>query len=228
VNRTLKKYHHKYEYLKLEEEEVREELNEYVKDFENRFNKYYHKKSKEVWVNEETGEVRNDPPPFDDMFKDYEQAKKQSEESERLRKQKLEDLRSRPDKLKKLYKKLAYYSHPDRGGSDDTFQKLNEAYESNNLIDLLKMAGEHDLEYEVDKSDESVLEKNLSTIEKEIHRMKSTLAWTWGRGDKNERKFVIGRVEKETGQKIDESDLPEDLVDKPKEILLISTGSLED
>ena len=229
MNRRLKKYHHKHEYLKLEEQEVREELDEYIKDFEGRFNKYYQKPSvKEVWVNEETGEVRDDPPPFDDMFKDYEEGKRKAEESEQIRQQRLDDLKNRPDKLKKLYKKLASFAHPDRGGSNEIFQKLNEAYESNRLIDLLEMAGEHDLEYNVDKSDETILEKNLSSLEMEIHRMKSTIAWTWGRGDVNERKWVVKKIEKETGHKIDEKDLPDDLVDKPKETLLISTGSLED
>ena len=93
---------------------------------------------------------------------------------------------------------------------------------------LLNMAGEYELEYDVDDSDEKVLRKNLNELETEIDRKRSTLAWLWGSGNTNERKFVVSRVEQETGWKVKEEDLPEDLVEKPKEILMISTGSLED
>ena len=235
MNRKLKKYYLKYEYLKLEEEETGEVLEKYIKDFESIFNKYYHKpksnpKDREVWVNEETGEVSDTPPPnfVDDFTKHYENFKKEQAEKERLHKEKLEELKNRPEKVKKLYKKLAAYVHPDRGGSNDLFQKVNKAYESNNLMSLLNMAGEYGLEYDVDDTDEKVLEKNLYELEKEIDRKRNTLAWAWGAGDKNQRLNVVKEVERQTGHKVEEKDLPDDLVDKPKEILQISTGSLED
>ena len=233
MHRKLKKYHLKYEYLKLHEADAGDELEEYIKDFEDRFNKYYHKpnpnpKEREVWVNEETGEVRDVPPPFDDFTKHWENYKKETEEKERQRKEKVEELKNRPEKLKKLYKKLAAYTHPDRGGSNDLFQKVNKSYESNDLMTLLNLAGEYDLEYDIDDSDEKVLEKNLRELEREIERKRGTLAWAWGTGDKNTRINVVKEVEKQTGWRVEETDLPDDLVDKPKEILLISTGSLED
>jgi len=232
VNRKLKKYHLKYEYLKLEDADVGDELKEYIRDFEDRFNKYYRKpkpnsKNKEVWVNEETGEVRDTPPPFDDFTKHWDNYKKESEEKERKHKEKVEELKNRPEKLKKLYKKLAAYTHPDRGGSNDLFQKVNKSYESNDLMTLLNLAGEYELEYDIDNSDEKILEKNLRELEKEIERKKNTLAWAWGTGDKNTRINVVKEVEKQTGWEVDDVDLPEDLVDKSKEILLISTGSLD-
>ena len=231
MNRKLKKYYLKYEYLKLEDEDVGEELAEYIKDFEDRFNKYYHSsKEREVWVNEETGEVRDTPPPnfVDDFTEHYENFKKEQAEKERLHKEKLEELKNRPEKVKKLYKKLAAHAHPDRGGSNDLFQKVNKAYESNNLMTLLNMAGEYGLEYDVDDSDEKVLRRNLRELENEIDRKRNTLAWAWGSGDKNTRKYVVTEVERQTGLKVKETDLPDDLVDKPKEVLQISTGSLED
>ena len=221
MNRKLKKYNLKYEYLKLEEEEVREVLDSYIDDFEDRFNKYYatppssSKKDREVWVNEETGEVRDTPPPFDDFFKDYEQAKKQAEESEKRRKERIEELKGRPEKVKKLYKKLAAKVHPDLGGSNELFQNVNKLYEENNLMSLLVLAGEYDISYEVDDSDSKVLEKNLTEIENEINRMKSTLAWAWGVGDVKTRKNVVKEVERQTGWKVDPEVLPDDL--KPKD-----------
>ena len=224
MNRKLKKYNLKYEYLKLEEEDTRDELSQYIEDFDRHFNKYYHMPksgSHEVWVNEETGEVRDEPPPLDDIFENYKKAKEEQERSEKKRLERIEELKSRPDKLKKLYKKLAIKSHPDRGGSDELFQEVNDAYTENNLMWLLRKAGEYEIEYQVDNSDEKILSNNLNEIESEIDRMKGTLAWAWGTGDVNERKFVVSRVEKETGMKIDKDDLPPDLRPKSDEKKLL-------
>ena len=218
MNRKLKKYNLRYEYLKLEEEDIRAELSSYIDSFDDMFRKYYEMpkpgvKQREVWVNDETGEVRDEPPPFDD----FEKAKKEHEEAERKRIEEAKELKNKPRKLKRLYKKLATKVHPDRGGSDSLFQEVNDAYTNDNLMWLLRKAGEFDIEYEVDDSDEDILEKNLSEIEKEIHRMRDTLAWVWGTGDVNMRKHVIKRVELETGQTISTDDLPDDLRPPEKE-----------
>jgi len=223
VNRHLKKYNLKHQYLKLEEEDVRTELEDYIKDFETRFNKYYaernkldsesFKKEREVWVNQETGEVRDTPPNFDDFSKHWENYKKQEAERERLSKLKKDELKNKPEKLKRLYKKLSSKVHPDRGGDADTFLCVRKAFESNNLLYLLELASEYEIDYDIDPSDETILEKNINTLEREIERMKSTLAWAWGRGDKRE---VVAEVERQTKLKIDDSDLPDEIKTTPK------------
>ena len=105
MNRKLKKYNLRYEYLKLEEEDTREELSEYIESFDNVFNKYYHMPvsgSREVWVNEETGEVREERPPLDDVFDNYKKAKEEHERAQKEREEKVNELKNRPDKVKKL------------------------------------------------------------------------------------------------------------------------------
>lgn len=225
MNRKLKKYNLRYEYLKLDELDVREELEKYIEDFESRFNKYYHRPTptkeddpdRVVWVNEETGEVRDTPPPdfVNDFNEHFENFKREQAQREKEKKQRIDDLKNRPDKLKKLYKKLAAKVHPDRGGSDEEFHMVNEAYENNNLMSLLTKAGEFGLEYEVDNSDEKLLDKNLTELRHEIDRMKGTLAWLWGTGSEKERKDVLKTVETQTGWKVEVEDLPDDL--KPKD-----------
>ena len=71
-------------------------------------------------------------------------------QKERQRQRRVKESRERPDKIKRLYKKLASQLHPDKGGSDDDFQRLNESYHKNDLIDLLT-AGDYGLEYEIDE-----------------------------------------------------------------------------
>ena len=220
MNRKLKKYNLRYEYLKLEEEDVREVLGGYIEEFDSIFKKYYQtpppiarESQREVWVNEETGEVRDTPPPnfVDDINEEFERSKKERERKNDERLAQLEELKNRPAKIKKLYKKLAVKTHPDRGGSNYEFQMVNDAYESNNLMWLLTKAGEYGLEYDIDDSDETILSKNLDKLESEIKRMKNTMAWSWGSGNADLRKAVLSKVEAETGWKIPSEDLPNDL-----------------
>ena len=170
----------KHEYLILEEEDVRKELESYVKDFENRFDKYYQNpgrttkefEEKVVWVNEETGEMLEEPPIEDDSTRN-ENFKK---EQDKKLKEKEQKLKTTPKKLKALYKKLASKMHPDRGGSDELFAKLNQAFDEKDLVSMLKWSSEYNIDYDISSDDYNILDSNLNKIEQEIKRMKSTLA----------------------------------------------------
>ena len=82
MSRYLKKISYKYEFLKLELEETEEELDSYLSEWNKHFGKYFIQKESEMWVNEETGELRKDLPE-----EDLEKPKK----------------KQKPEKLKKLY-----------------------------------------------------------------------------------------------------------------------------
>ena len=149
----------KQEYLLLEEEDVRLELEQYVEDFESRFDKYYNSpkmgqsddSEKYVWVNEETGEVIDELPPDEPPTEDSKKSKKDRLKS---KSKKVDSV-----KMKKLFKKLATILHPDRGGSDEDFYKINEAYDEGDLVTLLKYAKEYGIEYEFDTSDSEIFEE---------------------------------------------------------------------
>ena len=51
------------------------------------------------------------------------------------------DRNASPEEIKKAYRKLAAKNHPDRGGSTEEFQKIEEAYR--NLSDP-ELRGRHD------------------------------------------------------------------------------------
>ena len=221
MNRKLKKLNLKQEYLLLEEEDIRLELEQYVEDFESRFDKYYNSpkmgqsddSEKYVWVDEETGEVIDELPPDEPPTEDSKKSKKDRLKS---KSKKVDSV-----KMKKLFKKLATILHPDRGGSDEDFYKINEAYDEGDLVTLLKYAKEYGIEYEFDTSDSEIFEENLSKIELEINRMKGTLAWVWGTGDPKTRMRVVRTVETQTGHKVSEDDLPDDLRSKRKDVKLL-------
>ena len=168
---------------------------------------------KYVWVNEETGEVIDELPPNEPPTEDSKKSKKDRLKS---KSKKVDSV-----KMKKLFKKLATILHPDRGGSDEDFYKINEAYEEGDLVTLLKYAKEYGIEYEFDTSDSEIFEENLSKIELEINRMKGTLAWVWGTGDPKARMRVVRTVETQTGHKVNEDDLPDDLRSKRKDVKLL-------
>jgi len=228
VNRKLKKYNLKYEYLKLEHEDVEADFWSFVEDFENHFDKYYQKpkkgtptaKEKNAWVNEETGEVRYEPPEesLEDMF---ESNKRAQEEKEKARVERIEEMKSRPDKLKRLYKKIAVKTHPDRGGDEVEFQEVNDAFTKLDLATLLNYAGKYDVNYEVEDDDIQILEKNLTDLENQISQRRGTLAWKWGTGNTKARFEVLKTIKHQTGWDVDEADLPHDLKPKKDEKILL-------
>ena len=192
MSRYLKKISHKYEFLKLELEETEEELESYLSEWSKLFGKYFVQKESEMWVNEETGEMRKDPPG--------------EEEKKPIKKQK-------PEKLKKLYKKLSTYTHPDKGGKVDDFNAVKEAYQKENLLELLKFAGLYDLDFELEEEDETLVNKTFTNIQEEIQGHKGSMAWALGTGDKAKKLAVIKMLEHKLGIEIKKEDYPKELLD---------------
>ena len=190
MNKKLKKYYLKYNYLQLEKEEIDEEFFEYKKEFDTLFAKYFVKEEpKEIWVNESTGETRETPPPNgpDNMEEVIEPKEPSSEQ------------------VRKLYKKLSIKTHPDKGGDKEDFQRVSRAYKSNNIFELLYFAGEYDVDIEITPVEERIVETNIKDMEHEINHIKSTLAWAWAVGDNNSRKNIIQQIESMTGKQVEEN-----------------------
>jgi len=199
VNRAFKKYSMKYEYLKMEEEDVRNELQKHIQSFESKFSKYYKmrneklkkEKQKEAPDTEKerpTEDTINQEIPFDDSGSSF-----------------VEDLRNTPKEqklasIKKLYKKLSQVVHPDVSNeSSEDFLLLNESYQKNNLFELIIMANKYNIDHDISDDDLSLFTSHIEQLEMEINRMKNTLAWAWGTGKTD---LVYKVVESETGIKI--------------------------
>ncbi len=190
MSRLLNKLSHKYQFLKLELEEIAESADDYLTEFNKHFGKYFIDKNTEMWLNEETGEMR-DKPPTDD------------EKRENKRKD---------AKLKKLYKKLSTYMHPDKGGSDDDFAELKNAYDKNDFFDLIRLATQYNIRVTLEKEDQEVAEKSILGIQETIQNHTNTLAWHYCTGNKRKKLAVLHTVEAETGKKINIKDYPEELL----------------
>lgn len=186
MNKKLRKYKLKYDYLQIEKEEIDEEFIVYKKQFDDIFNKYFNKPEvKEVWVNENTGEVVEEEPTTDAM--DFVVK---------------EPVEHKSNSIKKLYKSLSKKTHPDWGGDTEKFQRISRAYTESNLIELIYYAGEYELDIEIDPLDEGILDNNLRDIEKELDTLRNTLVWVWNTGTKEAKVGIIKQIEDLTGHSI--------------------------
>jgi len=184
MSRILKKYSHKYEFLKLELEDFQDEFDEYEVTWKELFGKYFSNIKTEMWVNEETGEIR-DKPPSDESEKKYTKA----------------------DKVKKLYRKASTLAHPDKGGDVDDFNYIKTCYENNDLLGLISYASQNDIEVEVTEEDKEILEKNCLRLQNKIKGVRSTLIYNFFTGNERRKKAVIAQLEHDHNVKIDEKDI---------------------
>jgi len=194
MSRFLKKLTHKYEFLKLELEEVKEEGDDYQQKWGQLFGKYFVDKNSEFWVNEETGELRSEKP----------EDEKESDD--------VESKPEKPKKLKDLYKKLSKHTHPDKGGDEDEFNEVKQSYDKEDLLALLSLAGQYNIDYEIEEEDQEMIEKSCLNIENEINNTKSTLSWAYFTGDRSKKKAVLAMMEQQFNITIDPRDIPEDLL----------------
>lgn len=190
MSRLLNKLSHKYQFLKLELEEISENAEEYLTEFNKHFGKYFIDKNTEMWINEDTGEMRDKPPTEED--------KKESKQKD--------------PKIKKLYKKLSTYIHPDKGGSAEEFAELKEAYDKNDFFDLIRLATLHNIKIVLEQEDKEVAEKSILGIQKTIQNHTNTLAWHYCTGDKNKKIQVIKMIEAQLEIVIEPKNYPKELL----------------
>lgn len=188
MSRILKKYSHKYEFLKLELEDFQDEYGEYEVEWKKLFGKYFNQIKTEYWINEETGEMRDSPP----------------DDSENKPTQK-------HNKVKKLYRKASTIAHPDKGGNIDDFNLVKGYYENNDLIGLVSFASQNNLDFEVDEDDREILEQNCVRLQNKINTLRSSLIWNFFTGSKAKKKGVISQLEADHGIKIDIKDILDQL-----------------
>ena len=100
--------------------------------------------------------------------------------------------------VKKLYRKIAEKTHPDKIGDDtrsDMFSKASLAYQENDLATLLELAGNLNIELmELTPESIQILENNVVLLSKKIHTQKSTAAWSFHVAKTDEEKDLVLRT----------------------------------
>ena len=187
-SRYIKKYSLKHQYLKLELEDINDICESHLEDWNKRFGKYF-VKDKEMLINTETGELK-DP-----------------EEIEKAPKSK------KHNKVKKLFRELSKRLHPDKGGKEKDFLSAKKAYESNDMLELLELAGLNDVKFDIEEEDEELLEGSIKSLSKQIEVQKLSMIYTFYTGDILAKRHVVSQLETMCETKIDKKDLPEEMLE---------------
>ena len=103
--------------------------------------------------------------------------------------------------IKDLYKKLSKELHPDKGGNENEFNKLNELYESNDYLGMTLKAEE--LNLDIPNIQENFNEENFNNLcqnlQNQIEHIKSTLAWKWANATEQEKNILLQLFEQQHG-----------------------------
>ena len=91
--------------------------------------------------------------------------------------------------IKKMHRKLAMLTHPDRHDIEDDgeFREIQEAYEAENGTALLAAAARHETYIEMDESDIQMLDQQLDAQRSHLLALKRTFHWAWAESDKSMR-----------------------------------------
>jgi len=104
--------------------------------------------------------------------------------------------------VKKMFRKLVEKTHPDRTGTNDTvddFLKAKEAYENNNLAELVSLG----IKYNIDVPDGMILTENNSLmasirqLKQEIESKQRTIAYKWYLCETEDQKLGLANLLKQ-------------------------------
>jgi len=188
---NTKKYTYKYNYLKLELDELQEKQDEYLQKWADFFGPYLAKKPVEAWKNEKTGELRfekDKPNDSEELLKSF--PKKEEDKN-----------------LKKIYKKISLKVHPDKDGSQEDFIELKRFYEEDNLMGMLGIAADYDIDIRLDDSHIDYFDKSCEGITKEMQDITQSLAWDFFTSKPGKRKLIAQIFAKQQKIEIPEEEL---------------------
>ena len=177
-----------YSYLILEKEEVDEVCFEMEKEIRKIIKLKYPKEYEEIFGSKNPKQNLKKPPPQEYPDEVSENIEEVSENIEVQKSFKNKD-------VKKLYRKIAEKTHPDKTGNNDRaemFSNATKAYEQNNVGTLLNLAGALNIEL-TSLSPETVklLENNIVLLSQEINTLKNTAAWAFHSADSDEQKEKV-------------------------------------
>lgn len=97
--------------------------------------------------------------------------------------------------LKKLYKKIALSTHPDKSKeSDIDFSDVKQAYTTCTISLLMYYAFKKNIFVTIDDSDTEIIDKELTLVEIQIQDMKESVCWKWYNGNEIIKSDIINQI----------------------------------
>jgi len=93
------------------------------------------------------------------------------------------DTKKKNNDIRKLYRKIAEKTHPDKTGDNskaEMFSEASLAYQENNLATLLNLAGLLNIDlFELSPSSFLLLQNNITSLSEEINAKKNSASWAF-------------------------------------------------
>ncbi len=197
MSKKFKKLTLQYAYLQIELEEVTEaclgvesEIKKYMEEHYPKECKEFYSPSKPSPTPESTPENDNEKNNEERLQDDIDPVE-ETEEKEEIQ----VSIPPRNKDLKKLYRKIAEKTHPDKVGGNQyahLFSSAAKAYSENDIGTLLNLAGSLNIELtELSEASILLLEENIDQIAMDIYKRKKTTAWSWKNATSDEQKNEI-------------------------------------
>ena len=102
---------------------------------------------------------------------------------------------SKSSEAKKLYRKIAELTHPDKIGNNtlsEVFSRASEAYSDNDIALLVEIALKLNIEIEnISEESLSLIEKKITDIKEDLFHKTKTLSWAWSQTKSEEEKRTL-------------------------------------
>lgn len=199
MNKKLKKLLYQYKFLKMEFDDVKEEHSELAKDFELLFADIISKK--EPQTEEDTIKTAID-----------------NANTIKEKKPEVEENKS----VKSLYKDVAKKLHPDKGGTEESFKKLNNLLQSSDFLGIVELAIDNNIDVDMNDGDIEVVSTSISKYGSKIAKIRETLPYVWEYGSDKDRMDVVLTLCKHIDVKLN----PDDLSDEIKDLIGINKNDV--
>lgn len=185
ISRKTKSLEYNIEHLKLELEELNEELCAYTADFSKNFYSTIefaeHVQPTEQNLHQAQDQHNTEVNPTSSDFHEIQ----------------IEDQQVQPAELKKIWKKIAFVTHPDKTGNHHKYTRLYkkaaEAWKQLDTRTLMQIAVELRLEMPEISNETSIdiLRDTQKTLQKELSKIESSVLIQWGRVKSQEEKDIL-------------------------------------
>jgi hypothetical protein len=188
MSNKIKKLTLEYSYLSLEYSDIKLACDSVENDIRSRIQKTYPKAHRTIFSTLEktinTSKETNDKETNDKETNDKETNDKETN-----------DKNIKNKDLRKLYRKIAAKTHPDKNNDEkksNIFPQAAKAYQDNDLGKLIELSYDAQIEdFELSKESILLLEKNIVLIKKKIDILKSSAAWSWHNSESDKQKDKI-------------------------------------
>lgn len=97
-------------------------------------------------------------------------------------------------KLKKLYRTIVKFTHPDlisNSKLNELYIKATKFYDEDNFAGIYSICDELDIEFEIEDDEIQQINDRITNLKSRIQFMETTLTWKWFNSDENNKEKIL-------------------------------------